>query len=118
MYISELVREEASFGDPDAASRRIAAMSDLTYLHITEKAESLAKRLIEPGPLPSKAIGDALHLAISTVHKMDFLLTWNCRHLDNAELKPKVRKIIKDLGFEMPEICTHQELIGDEDYEE
>lgn len=118
LYSSEVVEAEASVGDPDAAARRIAAMESIPYLQITGDAESLAERFIEPGPLPRKASGDALHLALATIHKMDFLLTWNCKHLDNAQIKPKIRKILADLNYAMPEICTPQELLGEENYEE
>jgi hypothetical protein len=118
LFISELVREEGQRGDPDAAAKRIAAMKDIPFLHMTEAAALLAKKLVFPGPLAPKAADDALHLALSAIHKMDFLLTWNCRHIDNAEIKPKVRKIINTQGYDMPEICTPQELRGEENYEE
>ncbi|MBD3421094.1 MAG: hypothetical protein GF398_13325 [Chitinivibrionales bacterium] len=113
LYISELVYEEGLRGDPDAAARRIKEMEGLPYLNITDEAINLAKKLMLSGLLPSKASDDALHLAISTLHKMDFLLTWNCRHLDNAEIKPKIRLLLNELGYAMPEICTPQELSGE-----
>ena len=113
LYISELVYEEAKRGDQDAAQRRILEMHGLPYLKITDEVISLAKKLIQQEILPSKASDDALHLAISSVHNVDFLLTWNFRHLDNAEIKPKVRYLLNNVGYSMPEICTPQELLGE-----
>ena len=55
----------------------------------------LSKALIQEGGLPAKALDDALHIALSAVHGMDYLLTWNCRHIDNAEKKPLIRKVAK-----------------------
>jgi predicted nucleic acid-binding protein len=112
IYISELVYEEAIRGDPSAVSKRIEAMKGIPYLQVTDEAVNLAKLFIKPGPLPKKASNDALHLAIAATHKIDYLMTWNCRHLDNAELKPKVRSLLILNGFKVPEICTPQELLG------
>jgi predicted nucleic acid-binding protein len=118
LFISELVREEATGGDKQAAARRIAAMDGIPLLKITDEVVSLGRTLLEPGPLPQKATGDALHLSLASIHKMDYLLTWNCRHLDNAEIKPKVRRLLAQKGLSIPEICTPQELIGDKNNEE
>lgn len=74
----------------------------------------LSKNLLSQGALPAKAIDDALHIAISSVHNIDYLLTWNCRHIDNAETKSIVRSVIISSGFNCPEICTPQELMGGE----
>ncbi len=112
IFISELVYEEATRGDPNAVSRRIEIMKGIPFLQVTDDAVNLAKMIIKPGPLPKKAANDALHLAIAAVHKIDYLMTWNCRHLDNAELKPKVRNVLLLNGFKVPEICTPQELLG------
>ncbi len=118
LFISELVREEALGGDKQAAAKRIAAMEGIPLLKITDEVVSLGRTFLEPGPLPKRASGDALHLSLASIHKMDYLLTWNCRHLDNAEIKPKVRKLLSQKGLSIPEICTPQELIGDKNNEE
>jgi len=68
--------------------------------------------LINEKALPEKALDDELHIAISAVHKIDYLLTWNCRHIDNAEMKPIIRRICQINGYSCPEICTPQELMG------
>jgi hypothetical protein len=117
LFISELVLVEASRGDSLAAAKRVAALNGIPHLQVTDEVVSLAGTLITPDLLPQKATADALHLSLATIHKMDFLLTWNCRHLDNAEIKSKVRRLLTTQGYSLPEICTPQELIGDENHE-
>ena len=114
LYVSELVLEEARRGDKIAAQKRLESLNDIPLLTVTDSAVELSKKLLEQKVLPSKAIDDALHIALSSVHQMDYLLTWNCRHIDNAEIKPIVRSIIVSNGYICPEICTPQELMGGE----
>ena len=87
-------------------------MSDIQLLAITEAVVALSKALLQEGALPKKAFDDSLHIAIAAVHDVDYLLTWNCRHIDNAEMKPVVRRICAAHGYVCPEICTPQELMG------
>lgn len=111
---SQLVLDEASAGHPDAAARRIQMLSGLPILPITDTASELAVSLLKEGAMPEKAADDALHLAIAAYHGVDYLLTWNCRHLDNAEMKPVMRSVCAIRGYACPEICTPLELMGDE----
>lgn len=117
LYSSELVFEEASSGNKEAADKRLEVISSIPLLEITEKTKELANLLITQKILPSKAVDDALHIAIATEHNIDYLLTWNCRHLDNAEIKPIVRDLFYREGYTCPEICTPNELLGDKDEE-
>jgi len=71
-----------------------------------------SEALIQAGAVPKKAIGDSLHIALSAVHGLDYLLTWNYRHIDNAETKPIIRSICLTNRYGYPEICTPQELMG------
>lgn len=112
-FISPLVLDEASRGDPVAAEIRLAAVKELAILEVTESALALVNALVNEGALPSKAIDDAAHVAIAAVHNVDFLVTWNCRHIDNAETKPLIRSICAIQGYACPEICTPEELMGD-----
>lgn len=112
LFISEFVLVEAGLGDPAAAARRLAAMSGLIELEATEEVYRLGKALIDRGVLPKKAVMDAFHLAIATVHGMDYLLTWNCTHIANAHLRPRIERVVLALGYETPVICTPDELIG------
>ena len=113
VYISPLVDQESRRGDPDAARRRVEALGDLPTLEIVEDAYELAAALIAEGALPPKAEDDATHIALAAVHGMDYMLTWNCRHIDNAETKPIVRSVCAAHGYSCPEICTPEELMGD-----
>ncbi|WPD24603.1 MAG: type II toxin-antitoxin system VapC family toxin [Candidatus Electrothrix scaldis] len=115
LYISEVVIEEAGRGNLDAASRRLSALDGLEILKINKEIVALSKILIQDGGIPKKALDDALHVAIASVHAVEFLLTWNCRHINNAEMKPKIRKIIEAYGFQSPEIATPIELMGRRD---
>lgn len=111
-YVSNVVLEEAGRGDSVAASQRLEALAGIPVLDITDDAVALSREFVNRGALPSKALDDALHVAISAVSEMDFLLTWNCRHIDNAEIKPVIRRICQENGHQCPEICTPQELMG------
>ena len=112
LFTSHVSIEEAERGDLSAAARRVQALSGLPLLVITDAAVALSKVLIEGDALPMTALDDALHIAVSAVHGIDYLLTWNFRHLDNAETKPIVRAICTASGYSTPEICTPQELMG------
>jgi predicted nucleic acid-binding protein len=111
LYISEAVLQEASLGDPTAVRRRLEILSDIPELQITDESRLLAKQLIEKSPLPKTARVDALHIATATVHGIDYLLTWNCRHIANAAMQKSLAVICDAAGYEIPVICTPLELI-------
>jgi hypothetical protein len=111
IYVSQFVLDEASGGDPEAAARRLAAVQEAVLLEVTDDAIALAEQLIAGGGLPARARVDALHVAIATVHGMDYLLSWNCTHIANAALRGRIEAICKAAGFEPPVICTPLELM-------
>jgi len=113
LYISQLVVDEAKAGNDEAARERLKAISGLPLLDITKEVESLAIRLLTSGVVPVKASTDAAHIAIATVHGIDYLMTWNCVHLANATITKTVAKICREEGFECPVICTPEELLGE-----
>jgi len=113
LYASELTVAEAARGDQAAAERRLAYLEQLPVLAVTDSAIALAQHLLQAGAMPTQAFGDALHVALAVVHRMDYLLTWNCRHIDNAETKPMARNVCLIQGLPFPEICTPQELMGE-----
>lgn len=110
LYTSELVVEEASMGDQEAVQRRLDILRGIPELPIDEEARTIAAALLAEGAIPPKAEFDALHVAIAAAHEMTFLLTWNCRHLDNPTLKPLIREVCMNLGHRCPEICTPLEI--------
>lgn len=79
----------------------------------TVEAGSLAQELLRGVPLPDKAASDALHIATATVHGMDYLLTWNCKHLANVAFRSQIEAVCREAGFEPPLICTPEELSGE-----
>jgi len=113
LCISQIVLDEAAAGDEDAAQRRMAVLADLPLLDLTLDIDELAEKIMASGLLPESASRDAVHIAVACVHNVDFLLTWNCRHIANATKLRDLQHIIVDAGYEMPVICTPEELIGD-----
>ena len=111
LYVSQFVIEEASAGDPDAATRRLAMLEDLPQLDVTDAVQHLAQALLTQVPLPPNAQVDALHIAVATVHGMDYLVTWNCTHIANATLRHRIEAVCRAAGYEPPTICTPQELL-------
>ena len=112
LLASDLVIEEAGRGDDTAVARRLEALAGIPLLAITDEVLALSEALIQAGALPREAIGDSLHIALTAVHGVDYLLTWNYRHIDNSEKKPSIRKVCLANGYGYPEICTPQELMG------
>jgi len=111
LCISQLVLSEAGAGDPKAAEERLEILKAMTLLETTVDALALAKELILAGALPAKATDDALHIAIAATNGVPFLLTWNCRHLANATLRPMIDSACGGMGLKAPIICTPEELL-------
>lgn len=116
-FISPLVIDEASKGDEMAIQARLVKMAEIPVLEFTEAARDLIEKLVAEKAIPAKAIDDAGHVAIAATHNIDYLLTWNCRHLDNAEIKPQIRSVCAKYGYICPEICTPEELMGVNEHE-
>ena len=112
LYTPEVTIEEAGRGDLQAAARRLEALDGIAVLPITETVVELAVAFLHCGALPENAQADALHIAVSAAHGVDYLLTWNFRHLANAETRPVIRRVCTAHGCTSPEICTPRELMG------
>ena len=111
LFISQIVIDEASSGDPDAAKRRLEILEDFPLLDISSETSNFARALLKLVPLPQKAAADALHIAIAVANGMDFLLTWNCTHIANAVLRTKIEKVCRLKGYDPVIICTPEELL-------
>jgi hypothetical protein len=111
LFTSELVIDEASAGDSDAATRRLQTLANIAMLDSTIDAGVLADKLLNEIPLPPKAAADSLHIAIAATSGMDYLLTWNCTQIANAEFRGSIERICRESGFEPPIICTPEELL-------
>ena len=112
LLVSQAVWQECAAGDPVAAQKRVAALEGISVLAVTQDMIRLAEALIAQGIIPAKAIEDALHIAVSTLHHVDFLLTWNCRHIANPVIQEKIAVYLEQLGLFLPIICTPEELLG------
>ncbi len=113
IFISELVTAEASKGNYQAARRRLKSLENIAELAIDVDMRELANALMRGGGIPESSETDALHIAIAAVHQVDYLLTWNCRHINNAVTKPMVRRLCQEAGHICPEICTPLELLSE-----
>jgi hypothetical protein len=113
LFASPAVIDEAGDGDPALAAERLNFLSDITLLGITPAAHALKRELVRLSQIPEKADTDALHIAVAAVHGVDYLLTWNCRHIANAVILPSVYEVCRAAGYEPPFVCTPQELMGE-----
>jgi predicted nucleic acid-binding protein len=111
VYISEVVVEEAAAGNKESAEQRLNKLKDFPCLELTEKVEKTAQIYMEKLSIPKKALRDAAHLAVASVHNIDYLVTWNCVHLANGEIIKKLLKINEKLSIKTPVICTPEELM-------
>jgi hypothetical protein len=115
LYTSQVVLDEASDGDTTAAHDRLKLLAGLRLLDIDAEVSDLADELLARAILPPAASRDALHIACSAVHRRQFLLTWNCRHIANPHIQDRIRACISRHGIDLPVICTREEFIGDDD---
>ncbi len=112
LYSSQAVVKETSQGDTEIASQRLEIIRNLALLDLNQSVLDLAEQFLERSSLPAKADIDAIHIAVATVHGMDYLLTWNCKHIANAQIQRKLAEISLNLGYELPILCTPYELLG------
>jgi len=111
LFVSVLTMKEAERGDVKAARERISILRECRVLSYPREAEQLTRALLSSRLIPAKAETDAAHVATAAVHGMDFLLTWNCRHIANAAIVEKLRDVCAGEGFPAPVICTPHELM-------
>jgi len=113
LCISQIVLDEAAAGDIGAAKRRLPFLDGLPLLDLTEPVSDVAKAIMDSGLLPQRATRDAVHIGVASVHGIDILLTWNCRHIANAAIMRQMGTIVAGCGYELPILCTPEELLGD-----
>jgi predicted nucleic acid-binding protein len=111
LFVSPYVVNECASGDDEAAAERIDAIQAVPQLEVSDSVAVLADVLMRHVPLPKNAEVDALHIATAAVHGIEYLLTWNCRHIANASLRPRIESVCRNSGYEPPIICTPQELL-------
>lgn len=109
--VSQFVLDEAGAGDPQAAQERLEVLRPFPLLDINDDVLRLAAALLKANVLPEKAARDAGHIAVSAVHGLDYLMSWNCAHIANAMISKSVQKVCQQSGFVCPVICTPEELM-------
>jgi hypothetical protein len=110
--ISDETRAEAERGDSTQVELRRRALADLPVFAVSEEVENLSADFLKTGALPAFARSDSVHLAAATLAKADYLLTWNCRHLANAQIVRRLEREAARLGWQLPTVCTPLELMG------
>ncbi|MEM8994919.1 MAG: type II toxin-antitoxin system VapC family toxin [Acidobacteriota bacterium] len=113
VFASQWVLQEAAAGDASVAARRLELLSGCEILATPATALQLAEAILASGAVPQKASEDAFHLAVATVNGMDYLLSWNCRHIVNANIQKRLARACAEVGYELPIICTPQALVGE-----
>ncbi len=114
LVISQYVIDEASAGEPRLAADRLLALDAIPLLPNAPEIPQIANEIMSLGVLPPKAQVDALHIAAVAHHRVQYLLTWNCKHIANAKILPHIHRVLTDLGIPIPIICTPEELLGDD----
>ena len=109
--ISPIVFAEVSQGNPEAAQRRLEVLSHLTVLEILPEADILTQKLLDAGAVPQNFWSDAEHIAIATVHKVEYLASWNQKHIVNANKREHINQVCQEAGFKPTTICTPTDLI-------
>ena len=114
LFTSQVVLDEIAGGEAAMAKQRLALMGGIAVVRATDEAEALTQGILDSGVLPADADRDAAHIALATIHEMDILLSWNCRHIANALIQAKLRKLAGAAGFILPVIGTPEELLENE----
>ncbi len=112
LFISQVVVDEAKLGDPQAAAKRLKVLENIAHLDISEEIADFSDNLIENHIVPESELRDAIHIAISCVYGIDYLLTWNCKHIANAQKRKEIETVCIKFGYIFPVICTPEELLG------
>lgn len=113
LYVSESVIREISAGDEEAARQRLGIIKGVPILNVTGEVSVVVKALMRNKAVPAKAAEDALHIAFAAVNGMDYLLTWNCKHIANATIRTTIERTLREQNYQPPVICTPEELLGE-----
>ena len=116
LVTSQYVLDEAALGDAVlAAGYRLQELADIPRLELQPEIPRLATEIVTRAILPGTAIVDALHIAAAAFHSIDYLLTWNCKHIANVRVFANVRDLLVELDYPVPIFCTPEEMLGDDD---
>lgn len=111
--VSDIVSNEVRLGDTKAAQRRLEVISSLTVLEILPEADVLTHRLLDTGAVPRNSVTDAQHIAIATVHSVEYLVSWNQKHIVNEYKREHINQVCRETGFQPTIVCTPTQLMED-----
>ncbi len=111
--VSEEVILEAGRGDPAMARMRLEVIAGLEVLEVSPGMRTMAMDLVRTGVFPKSMLSDAVHITVAIEHRLDYLLTWNCRHMANLAVIARLEHIARGTGGKLPRIGTPLELTGD-----
>lgn len=112
LVVSQIVVDECSAGDTTAASERLELINNIPILAVSADAQSIADDLIANYGIPASEPRDALHISIAAVNGIQYLVTWNFRHIANAETRSIIERVCRQNGYVPPLICSPDELLG------
>lgn len=114
LVCSQTVLDECGRGETEMAARRLALLDAIPLLDLSPEVLAVSRELLARDIIPTKAADDAVHIAVAAVHEVDYLLTWNCRHIANPHNRRRISACLADNGYRSSVICTPEELIGDD----
>jgi hypothetical protein len=114
LVISQYVLDEIAAGDSGLAAERLLPVEGIPVLSPAPEIPHIASLILDQATLPAKAQVDALHIAAVAHHRINFLVTWNCSHIANARMLPRIYSVLRELNIPLPIICTPEELLGDD----
>ena len=109
LVVSQIVLDECAAGDPDAATERLRTIDELSLVSVTASVQELIASLLDNGAVPKTEPEDAAHIALAAVHGIEFLVTWNFRHIANPAMRRKIEEVVRNAGYRPPVICSPEE---------
>jgi len=113
LFTSQVVLDEITDGEAEMARQRLKLLRGVPLLELNAAANDLGREVLRSGLLPASADGDAAHIALATVHEMDILLTWNCRHIANVAIQQRLRRLVEQSGYTLPSLAMPEEFMND-----
>jgi predicted nucleic acid-binding protein len=111
LFVSTLVRDEIGRGNPEAALLRLEAVTEIPTLEEPSNIKEIVDALIDSNTVPEKSRDDAYHIALATIHEMEYILTWNQSHLANPQKRESIETILRRFGLVPPVILTPEQLL-------
>jgi len=114
LVCSQTVIDECSRGESEMASKRLDLLGNIPLLELSDEVLTISQDFLERGIIPEKCPDDAVHIAVASIHNIDYLLTWNCKHIANPRNWRRISDCLSAHGYRSPVICTPEDLIGDD----